>query len=125
MSIISISSQRRYLKLTDYVKWMPGLAIGVIWFRLKVLLSKKRNYFRGNVSVRRSSQLNVLHCYQSEYVHNFLLNNHFDAMLPLKDLLNDEIVNHGPLPLKEKNHLYESQKGFEIYGTTYEAFVPS
>ena len=47
-------------------------------------------------------------------MHNFLLNNHFDAMLPLKDFLNDEIVNHGPLPLKEKIVLYNPKKGLKF-----------
>lgn len=105
---------KRYLALFDYMKWSPSLTIDVILFRLKVLLRKKGNYFRDNISVKELSRLNVLHCYQSEYAHNYLLNNGFYETLPLKDFLNDEIVNQGTLPKKGKAILYNPQKGLKF-----------
>ncbi|MBP1617530.1 MAG: hypothetical protein H6Q14_1357 [Bacteroidetes bacterium] len=103
----------KYLSLIDYFKWNKSFALKILFYRLYKLLTG-RNYFKGNISIKYLAKRNCLSTYQSEYAQNFLQNQHFKEMLPLKDFINDDFFNENIIYDKEDLILYNPKKGIEF-----------
>lgn len=105
---------KRYLKLNEYIKWSPSYAILIFLFRMKKLLIDGENYFKGNLSFNDLKRIPAINCYQSEYAHNFLLNNGFSEILPLSDFINTELSAIDMDKERKNNILYNPKKGLKF-----------
>lgn len=98
-----------YINLSDIIKYYPSLIFKWLRNRLGKVI-RHRNPFTSVITIKKLRKLNALNAYQSEYAHNFLQNNGFAEMLPLKDYINDEHQYDENLK-KEDIILYNPKKG--------------
>ncbi|MBP1616013.1 MAG: hypothetical protein H6Q14_1163 [Bacteroidetes bacterium] len=99
-----------YLSIRDCISW--NFLFGVTQlFRRLVRPIRFRRIFHGTVSLKKLRELEALHCYQSEYAQHFLLNNKFDALLPLSDFINTDFYESDFCINRSDKILYNPKKG--------------
>lgn len=104
----------KYLSVFDYYKWDKKIFGKILISRFYNLFFRKKNYFKNNLTINNISKLDVLNGYQSEYAQNFLQNNYFKEMLPLKDYINDQFFEKTKDDPKINSILYNPKKGIEF-----------
>lgn len=112
----------RYLSVSDYLAWKPMYGAKIILYRTYNFLFKGKNYFKDNISLTALSKMDYLNAYQSEYAQNFLENNKFRELLPLKDFINDEFFDSEDHVEKSDIILYNPKKGIEFTQKIINAF---
>lgn len=107
-------SSRSFLSIRDGFRWN-------LKFGLKQTLSRFKNFifngkpFFSEISIKKLALLPALHCYQSEYAQNYLLNKGFEELLPLSDFINTDFIDSDSTIVNERSNkiLYNPKKGFK------------
>jgi len=97
------------LKFTDYINWDLKIA-------MKILAKKLLRFqlpSKGTISIDYLKKLKGVHCYQSEYAHQYLLKQGFKNLFPLSDYINGEYNAEGTA-VKEDIVLYNPVKGIKF-----------
>ena len=115
------TTSQKFLSVKDFFKWDFKYGLHILMFKIYNLI-KGNNYFKNNISLSNLSKQDYLNGYQSEYAQNFLQNNGFKELLPLKDFINDEFFDDTIEIEKENIVLYNPKKGIEFTKKIINAF---
>lgn len=105
-----------FLSIRDIAKYSNYLAIKTLIKRIsKLIIKRDHKYFFNPITLKELRELKSLNGYQSEYAQNFLQNNGFKELMPLKDFIN---INHKfedvDLFQKKDIVLYNPKKGYNF-----------
>lgn len=106
-------SSTTFLSIIDLTRF--NLKLGCMGFVRqvgKLIKNHDKTIFKP-LSLRELREYDVMNAYQSEYAQNFLQNNGFKEMMPMKDFINSEHQYDSSLP-KEDFILYNPKKGIEF-----------
>lgn len=105
-----------FLAINELYKFNKTLAFYAFIRRIgKAILKGDSEYLKHPISIKELRSIQCVNCYQSEYAQNFLQNNKFKEILPLKDFINREHdFKKVDLSLKENIVLYNPKKGYKF-----------
>lgn len=103
-----------FLSIKDMLSWNLKKGIyNAIKRTIKILLNKRKRKTK-IISIKKLARIDVLHCYQSEYAKNFLVNKNMLELLPLSDFINiDFAKGNDKIRIRENKILYNPAKGYE------------
>lgn len=103
-----------FLSVRDSFRWSTSFGVNVTLRKIYNAFTN-RSLLKQRISLKRLAQISALHCYQSEYAQNFLLNNNFQELLPLSDFINTEFINNNYIINEKENKiLYNPKKGYKF-----------
>jgi len=105
---------QHYLAVSDLMQYNYSLGFITGAKRLVKSLRDRKNYFAKPITLKYLKSLDVTHGYQSEYAQNFLQNKGFKEIYALKDYINVEHLEQGPIDKKEDIILYNPKKGLRF-----------
>ena len=103
-----------FLAVKDIAKWSIKRAFRILLSRLYHKVIKHDGTYSTILSLNDIAKLDVVNAYQSEYAQNFLQNNGFTELMPLKDYINIEHSGSISLHNREDIVLYNPRKGMEF-----------
>jgi hypothetical protein len=103
----------KYLNSFDSFRWNVMFGLKFFPFRFANLFIGN-NYFKNTISLNKIRKMNVIHAYQSEYAHNFLIQHQFSDLFPLKDYVNTDHFTQIDTSNREDIVLYNPKKGLNF-----------
>lgn len=103
----------KYLSSFDTLRWNFIYGLKFFVFRFANLFLGN-NYFTNSISLKKIRKMNVVHAYQSEYAHNFLIKHNFSDLFPLKDYINTDHYSQIDISNRENIVLYNPKKGLNF-----------